>query len=421
MHDIKWIRENKEEFNKLIATRNSDAKAEKIIDLDEERRQLVTVIQQLQKARNDKAANISNIKDKSSYEYKQSLQDARDINDKISQLEHKLEKEDKLNKYVANVPNLPALDVPIGSEKFNKEVRKWGKIPQFNFTPKQHFEIGENLKMMDFESAAKISGSRFVFLKKDLAKLERALANFMLDIHINEYGYTEVSPPHLVKDPAMFNVGQLPKFAEDSFSTGSHRLIPTAEVPLTNLVANTILNEEELPIKYTAYSLCFRAEAGSAGRDTRGMIRQHQFSKIELVTICKPEDSEKQHEDLTKAAESILQRLELPYRVMLLSTEDMGFSARKTYDLEVWLPGQDKYREISSCSNFGDFQARRMKARYRTKGSKESILVNTINGSGLAIGRTIVAILENYQNADGSVTIPKVLVNYMGGQTKITM
>jgi seryl-tRNA synthetase len=417
MLDIKWIRENAELFDTVLAKRNIEPMAKTIIDLDEEKRQLITLIQQLQHAKNEKAKLIPEIKDKSSFEYKQAVNDASDIRNKLSELEIKLVQEDKLNETLANIPNLPDEDVPVGAdEKSNKEIRKWGEIKDFDFKPKQHFEIGEKLNLIDFEQTAKISGSRFVTLKGALSTLERALANFMLDIHTTEHGYMEVSPPHLVRPSAMYGVGQLPKFAEDSFeTTNNYRLVPTAEVPLTNLVADKIIKEDELPLRYTAFSYCFRSEAGSAGRDTRGMFRQHQFSKVELVSITRPEDSDKEHERLTNAAEVILQRLKLPYRVMLLSTGDMGFSAKKTYDLEVWLPGQGKYREISSCSNCGDFQARRMKARFKIEKTKENHLVHTLNGSGLAIGRTIIAIIENYQNEDGTITVPEALLPYMKG------
>jgi len=307
--------------------------------------------------------------------------------------------------------------VPVGQdEEANVELRANGEKRQMNFEAKEHFDVGEGLGLMDFELASKMSGARFVALKGHLARLERAIASFMIDTHTNEFGYTEVSPPLLVRDDAMFGTGQLPKFRDDQFNAGpNHWLVPTAEVPLTNLVRESILNEEELPKRFTAFTPCFRLEAGSAGRDTRGMIRMHQFPKVELVSIVAPDKATEEHERMTTCAEEILKRLDLAYRVMVLSTGDMGFSARKTYDLEVWLPGQDAYREISSCSVCGDFQARRMNARYRPKGEKTTEFVHTLNGSGLAVGRTMVAILETYQQADGSVTIPEVLVSYMGG------
>jgi seryl-tRNA synthetase len=311
--------------------------------------------------------------------------------------------------------------VPLGKdEKDNKEVRKVGKPTRFSFKPKQHFELGEALGLMDFETAAKISGARFVILKGALARLERALAAFMLDLHTGEFGYSENIVPLLVKDQAAYGTGNLPKFAEDLFqTTNGFWLIPTAEVSLTNFVRESTLDEDRLPMRLTAWTPCFRSEAGAAGKDTRGMIRQHQFSKVELVSITTPEASLAEHERMTSCAEEVLKRLGLPFRTILLCTGDMGFASRKTYDIEVWLPGEDTYREISSCSVCGDFQARRMNARYRPKGSKELRFAHTLNGSGLAVGRTLIAVLENYQQADGSVTIPEKLVPYMGGLTKI--
>jgi seryl-tRNA synthetase len=338
---------------------------------------------------------------------------------------------------LAGIPNTPLPDVPVGDEKANKELRKVGTPIKFPFPPKQHFEIGEALGLMDFETAAKISGSRFVVLKGALARLERALAQFMLDLHTSEHGYTEVAPPLLVRDDTMFGTAQLPKFAsenesaqqaagliriglESGWTDKTHLwLIPTAEVSLTNLVREGIIDEAKLPIRVTAGTPCFRAEAGAAGKDTRGMIRQHQFSKVELVSITTPEQSAAEHERMTQCAEEILKRLELPYRTIVLSTGDMGFAAQKTYDIEVWLPGQGAYREISSCSLCGDFQARRMNARYRPKDSKNTQFVYTLNGSGVAVGRALIAVLENYQEADGSVRVPEVLKHYMGGLEKI--
>ncbi|MGH6961994.1 MAG: serine--tRNA ligase, partial [Dongiaceae bacterium] len=321
---------------------------------------------------------------------------------------------------LAAVPNLPAADVPDGPDATaNVELRASGAARNFAFAPRQHFEIGETLGLMDFEAAAKLSGARFVVLKGHLARLERALAAFMLDLHTREFGYQEVLPPFLVKEAAVYGTGQLPKFASDLFQTSDgFWLIPTAEVPLTNLVADRILDEGVLPLRFTAHTPCFRSEAGAAGKDTRGMIRQHQFSKVELVSIAHPDQSAAEHERMTACAEAVLQRLGLPYRVVALSTGDMGFAAQKTYDIEVWLPGQGAYREISSCSNCGDFQARRMKARFRKAGEKGTRFVHTLNGSGLAIGRTAIALLENCQEADGSVVLPEVLVPYMGG-TKV--
>jgi seryl-tRNA synthetase len=421
MHDIKWIINNKEEFDKNMNRRNIGPVSDKIIDLDEERRQLVTLIQQLQHARNEKAALIGQMRDKESFECLQIKKDANDIKSKLVELENRLNNEDKLTNFLSSLPNILDEEVPNGKdETSNQEIRKWGTVPNFDFKAKQHFELGEALGMMDFEQTAKISGSRFVTLKAALARMERALANFMLDIHTEEFGFTEVIPPHLVRNSAMFGAGQLPKFAEDSFvTTDNYRLIPTAEVPLVNLVYDSIVDADKLPLRFTAQSLSFRSEAGSAGKDTRGMIRVHQFSKVELVSITRPEDSAAEHERITQAAETILQRLKLPYRVMLLCAGDTSFTSKRTYDLEVWLPGQNKYREISSCSNCGDFQARRMKARFRPVKGKETVFLHTLNGSGLAIGRTLIAILENYQQKDGSIKVPEALVPYMKGMTVI--
>ena len=318
---------------------------------------------------------------------------------------------------LAAIPNLPAADVPPGKdEDDNVEVRRSGEPRQPNFAAKEHFDLGEALGQMDFEAAAKMSGARFVVLKGQLARLERALANFMLDLHTGEFGYTEVNPPMMVRDDAAFGTGQLPKFEEDLFrTTNGFWLIPTAEVSLTNLVRESILTEAELPLRLTAWTPCFRSEAGSAGRDTRGMIRMHQFSKVELVSITAPEKSDEEHERMTSAAETVLARLGLPFRTMTLCAGDMGFSARKTYDIEVWLPGQGRYREISSCSNCGDFQARRMDARYRVAGEKGTRFVHTLNGSGLAVGRTLIAVMENYQQGNGAIAVPDALKPYMGG------
>ena len=416
MHDIKFIRENPAEFDAAMQKRNETIKAEDICLLDKDLRQLQGELQELQTKRNEIAKAIGKAKSQGESaedlfaQSNQLKQDLPALEEKITNLQN------KLTQHLISLPNIPNKDVPVGKdEDDNVEIRKWGSIKEINFNAKQHFELGEASGNMDFETAAAMSGSRFVLLKSDIAKLERSIANFMLDTHTKEFDYTEVSPPTLVKDHAMFGVGQLPKFAEDSFSTtNGYRLIPTAEVSLTNIVANKILSEEELPLRFTAYTHCYRSEAGSAGRDTRGMIRLHQFSKVELVSIVRPIRAEEEHERMTQAAESILQKLDLPYRTMLLSSGDMGFSATKTYDLEVWLPGQKQYREISSCSNCNDFQARRMKARYKDGQTGKNHFLHTLNGSGLAVGRTLVAILENYQNEDGSISIPEVLIPYMG-------
>ncbi len=422
MHNIQWIRDNADAFDAAMQKRKLPPQSAAMLALDEEKRRLLTQLQQLQQQRNEAARHIGQIKDKKSTAFEQAKEEAATLKERIAAIQASVDSEGELEALLASLPNIPAADVPVGEdESCNVEIRRVGEIPAFAFAPKQHFELGEQLGLMNFEQSAKMSGSRFVVLQGALARMERALASFMLDIHTQEFGYTEVVPPFLVRDSAMFGVGQLPKFAEDSFeTTNNYRLIPTAEVPLTNLVADQIIEEDDiLPLRFTAYTPCFRSEAGSAGRDTRGMIRQHQFTKVELVSITRPEDSEAEHERLTAAAETVLMRLKLPYRVMLLCSGDMGFSAQKTYDLEVWLPGQNSYREISSCSNCGDFQARRMKARYRPKGERETRLLHTLNGSGLAIGRTMVAILENYQNEDGEIRIPQALQPYMGGMQVI--
>lgn len=420
MLDIKWIRDNPQEFDKAMERRNLPPRSEEILALDSGKRQLITRIQELQHDRKEKSKLLGAIKDKTGQEFTGAKSEVEEINQKLDDLTAQHESNNELEIILNSLPNIPAEEVPRGKdETSNQLIKKVGEIKQIP-NAKQHFDLGENLGLMEFSQTVKMSGSRFVSLKGGLARLERALANFMLDIHTKQYGYLEVSPPYLVKNHAMYNVGQLPKFADDSFlTTNDHRLIPTSEVSLTNFVADTIVPLEELPMRLTAYTPCFRSEAGSAGKDTRGMIRVHQFNKVELVSITTPEKSKEEHERMLSAAESILQKLDLSYRVMLLCSGDMGFSAQKTYDLEVWLPGQNQYREISSISNCGDFQARRMKARYKEPGCSDTTLVHTLNGSGLAVGRTIVAILENYQNPDGSITIPEVLVPYMDGMQKI--
>ncbi|KAJ6645054.1 hypothetical protein Bhyg_00255 [Pseudolycoriella hygida] len=413
MLDVKWIRENKQKFDDLLIKRGIPPMSEQITKLDEEKRQFTEVIQKLQHARNKKSKELGNMPNKSSKEFEEMKRDVEHINEKLEELNSKLNSNQQLNNILETLPNLPEDDVPYGTdESMNTVVSIVGEITEKSFPAKQHFELGENLGMMDFINTVKICGSRFVTLKRDLAKLERALINFMIDTHTSEFEFLELSPPSLVRPVAMYNAGQLPKFAEESFVTvNNYRLIPTGEVPLINMVADTIIPREELPIRYVAYTPCFRSEAGSSGRDTRGMLRMHQFGKVELVTITTAEESKQEHEYIRNAAEAILQKLELPYRVMLLCTGDMGFAAQKTYDLEVWLPGQKLYREISSCSNCGDFQARRMKARYKEFGGSDMTFAHTLNASGLPIGRTIIAILENYQNEDGSITIPDILLN----------
>jgi len=420
MLDIRWIRDNPKEFDILMTKRGMSPMAEKVIQLDEERRQLVTLIQNLQHARKKKSATLGNFKDQTSSDFIELKRDVEHINDRLDELTNSLESNNELQLILDTLPNLPESDVPYGTdESMNKLIKVHGEAARILGT-RQHFELGEKLGMMDFVQTAQISGSRFVTLKYDLAKLERALANFMLDIHTKEFEFVEISPPYLVRPEAMYNTGQLPKFATDSFeTTTNYRLIPTGEVPLVNMVADRMIKREELPIRYVAHTPCFRSEAGSASKDTRGMIRLHQFTKVELVTITTPDQSKAEHEYMLNAAEEVLRRLGLPYRVMLLCSGDMGFQANKTYDIEVWLPGQGVYREISSCSNCGNFQARRMKARYKEFGSIETTYVHTLNGSALPIGRTIAAIMENYQNSDGSITVPEPLVSYMGGSETI--
>ncbi|MBA3814217.1 MAG: serine--tRNA ligase [Alphaproteobacteria bacterium] len=420
MLDIKWIREHPEAFDKSLKNRGLEKAAQSVIELDELRRRDIQEIQDMQNRRNQLAKRIGEEK-RQGHNADALMEEASLLRDSLSQAEEGLNVvEGKLKNLLDILPNIPCDDVPVGvSEADNEVVHLWGTKPTLPFTPKQHFEIGEEMGLMNFEEGAKLSGARFVVLKGELARLERALGAFMLDVHTQEFGYLEISPPYLVREQAMYGAGQLPKFAEDAFvTTNDYWLIPTAEVPLTNLVAGDILEPTQLPLRLVAYTPCFRSEAGSAGRDTRGMIRQHQFHKVELVSIVTPELSEKEHQRMLGAAQSILERLEIHYRTVILCTGDMGAHPRKTYDIEVWLPGQNAYREISSCSNIGDYQARRMNTRYRDE-AKKTRFVHTLNGSGLAVGRTLVAILENYQQEDGSVIIPAVLRPYMGGETQI--
>lgn len=419
MFDLKWIRENSDAFDAGLAKRGSAPLSAEILKIDEERRDHLKALQDAQAKRNAASKEIGKAKASGDEEAAAAaIAEVAKIKDFIQKGEE-VEREinERLDALLSAIPNLPHDDVPEGAdEESNELVRTVGETPSFDFEPKEHFEIGEALGLMDFETAAKMSGSRFVLLSGPLARLERALAQFMLDLQTGEHGYTEVSPPTLVKANALYGTGQLPKFEEDLFkTTGDHYLIPTAEVPLTNIVADSIIEESYLPRRFTAFTPCYRSEAGSAGRDTRGMIRQHQFLKVEMVSITKPEDSDEELERMTGCAEEVLKQLGLSYRVMKLCTGDMGFGARRTYDLEVWLPGQNMYREISSCSVCGDFQARRMNARYRKEGEKALQFVHTLNGSGLAVGRTLIAVMENYQQADGSVVVPEVLKPYMGG------
>ncbi|MBV8738525.1 MAG: serine--tRNA ligase [Alphaproteobacteria bacterium] len=425
MHDIRWIREHPAEFAHGLRRRGLQPQAEDILDdilnLDRAWRAAETRVQEAKALRNKFSREIGAAKRAGAdiADLEQMIHASRQLEADEGKEASRLRKQ--LDDLLEGLPNLPAADVPDGADETANDIqREVGEPPRFNFTPAPHEEIGERLGLMDFRRAGKLSGSRFVVLRRDLARLERALAQFMLDLHTREFGYQEVSPPLLVRDEAVFGTGQLPKFAEDLFrTTNGYWLIPTAEVPLTNLVADEILEERDLPLRFTACTPCFRSEAGAAGKDTRGMIRQHQFMKVELVSVTTPEQSAEEHEHMTKCAEEVLKRLGLAYRVVVLSTGDMGFAAQKTYDIEVWLPGQGTYREISSCSNCGAFQAQRMKARYRPAEGRGTRPVHTLNGSGLAVGRTLIAILENYQHEDGSVSIPPALQPYLGGQQVI--
>lgn len=416
MHDIRFIREHPEAFDKGMARRGLSSVAADLLSLDERRRQITTELQALQTRRNAASKEIGAVKAKGG--------DAQALMDEVAQAKARmaeLEQADRdaeaaLTARLAELPNIPDDDVPDGpDESANVEIRRTGEPRRLN-SARDHVDLGEGLGLMDFAAAAKLSGARFVVLRGALARLERAIGQFMLDLHVNEHGYTEIAPPLLVRDEALFGTGQLPKFAEDQFHTNTgHWLIPTAEVPLTNLVAGEILEQEGLPLRYTALTPSFRSEAGSAGRDTRGMIRQHQFSKVELVSITTPEQSAAEHERMTQCAETVLTRLGLAFRTIVLCTGDMGFSARKTYDIEVWLPGQGRYREISSCSNTGEFQARRMQGRFRPDGEKGTRFLHTLNGSGVAVGRALIAVMETYQQQDGAIEVPEVLRPYMGG------
>ena len=418
MHDIAFIRSNPQEFDATLARRGAEPVADRIVALDAHKREATTRVQQAQSRRNEASKAIGQAMGQGDKDKAEALKaEVAEIKASMPEWEEaERAAAAELDHLLATLPNLPAADVPDGAdENDNVEIAQWGEKRSFDFEPREHADIGPALGM-DFETGTKLSGARFTFLRGDIARLHRALAQFMLDKQTRENGYTECNPPVLVGDEAMYGTDKLPKFAEDSFRTTDDRwLVPTSEVPLTYSVAGDILPDLAQPIRLTAHTLCLRSEAGSAGRDTRGFIRQHQFEKVEMVSICLPEDSDAEHERMTKCAEGILEALELPYRRMLLCTGDMGFGARKTYDLEVWLPGQGAYREISSCSNTGDFQARRMNARYRPEGEKKTAFVHTLNGSGLAVGRTLVAVMENYQQADGTILVPEALKPYMGG------
>ncbi|MGD1876209.1 MAG: serine--tRNA ligase [Kiloniellaceae bacterium] len=421
MFDLRWIREEPAAFDAAMTRRGLAPLSAEVLALDARRREAQTALQTLQTRRNEASKAIGEAKRKGE-DAAAAMAEVAGLKDEMAAAEESeralgVELQDLLS----GLPNAPLPEVPEGAdESANVEVRSHLEPRKFNFTPKEHYELGEDLGLLDFEAAAKLSGARFAVMRGKLARLHRALAQFMLDLHTTEHGYTEVAPPYLVRDEALFGTGQLPKFSEALFKT-THGLwlIPTAEVPLTNLLADEIVAAEGLPLRVTALTPCFRSEAGSAGRDTRGMLRQHQFDKVEMVSITTPERSAEEHEHMVGCAENVLKRLGLPYRVMLLSTGDMGFAAAKCYDVEVWLPGQDAYREISSCSNCGDFQARRMKARYRPAsekgGDKGTRFVHTLNGSGVAVGRCLIAVMENYQQADGSIEVPEALRPYMGG------
>ncbi len=420
MHDIRWIRDDPQAFDAALARRGLDAEADGLIALDERRRALQTELQAVQSRRNEASRAIG--------EAKKTGGDAQALIDEVAGLKARLaelepaerETAQTLDAALASLPNRVADDVPDGADETdNREIRRWGEPDRRNGL-NEHFELGEALGLMDFGAAARLSGARFVVLRGGLARLERALGQFMLDMHTGEHGYTEVSPPELVRDDAVYGVGQLPKFAEDMFrTTGGLWLIPTAEVPLTNMASGEIVDEDRLPLRFTAHTTCYRSEAGSAGRDVRGMIRQHQFYKVELVSLTTPEESDAEHERMTACAEAVLQRLDLPYRVVSLCSGDIGFAARRTHDLEVWLPGQQAWREISSCSTCGDFQARRMNTRTRGRGDKATRFVHTLNGSGVAVGRALIAVLETYQQPDGSIAVPAALKPYMGGLERI--
>ena len=421
MYDMKWIREHPEAFDKGLKRRGLEPLSGKLIKLDEERRAAITKFEQAQARRNAASKEIGEAKKKKDEASAQKLMaEVNELKSTLSALEEEQKKlADTLDMELAEIPNTPADDVPDGADASgNVERHVFGKRRDYAFKPKQHFELGEALEMMDFKIAAKLSGSRFVVLQKDLARMERALGQFMLDLHTGAHGYIEVSPPIMVRDEVMFGTAQLPKFAHDQFrTTNDFWLIPTAEVPLTNLVRESIIEEAQLPMRFTACTPCFRAEAGAAGKDTRGMIRQHQFIKVELVSVTAPEKSREEHERMLACAEEVLKKLVLHYRIMTLCTGDTGFASQKTYDIEVWLPGQGMYREISSCSNCGEFQARRMNARYRSKDGVRH--VHTLNGSGVAVGRALIAVMENYQDDHGTIVVPEALKPYMGGMTKV--
>ena len=421
MHDIKKIRENPSDLDELLAKRKHPPVSNQIIELDEKNREIIGELQVIQEERNTKSKLIGEYAANGKNDEAAKLKaEVASLKDKMQDLENsQREKQEELNTVLSSLPNNPADDVPVGDESLNKEIKLEGNKKEFTFTPKEHDELGENLNMMSFEQATKISGARFVVQSGLIARMERAISNFMLDLHTNEFGYTEMNVPILVKDQSVYGVGQLPKFKDDLFkTTDDYWLIPTAEVPLSNMTRESIIDILDLPKRYVSHTPCFRSEAGAAGKDTRGIMRQHQFYKVELVSLTSESQSKDEHERMLSCAEEVLKRLNLHYRVVILSSEDMGFAAQKTYDIEVWLPGQKAYREISSCSNCGDFQARRMNSRY--KEGKETKFLHTLNGSGLAVGRTLISILENYQNEDGTIQVPDALIPYMGGINQIS-
>ncbi|MFW5787473.1 MAG: serine--tRNA ligase [Halanaerobiales bacterium] len=422
MLDRKYIRENLDDVKQALEDRNMEAELGVFEELEEKRRDLLYENEQLRHKRNVTSDKIGELK-RSGEDASELISEMKSVSAKITEYEEELDEiEEKLDEILLSIPNVPHEDVPVGEdESDNVEIRKWGKPRQFDFEFKTHWELGEELNILDFERGSKVTGSRFTFLKNAGARLERSLISFMIDLHTQEHGYREIFPPFIANADSMTGTGQLPKFEHDMFKLEGrdYYLIPTAEVPVTNLYRDEILSAEELPIYHVAYSACFRAEAGSHGRDTRGIIRQHQFNKVELVKFVEPETSYEELEKITANAEKVLQKLELPYRVVTLCTGDLTFSSAKTYDLEVWIPAYDRYREISSCSNFEDFQARRAGIRYRPDPDAKARYVHTLNGSGLAIGRTVAAIMENYQNKDGTITVPEVLRPYMGME-KIT-
>ena len=421
MHDIKKIRENPSDLDELLAKRKHPPVSNQVIELDEKNRKIIGELQVIQEERNTKSKLIGEYAANGKNDEASKLKaEVTSLKDKMQELENsQREKQEELNTVLSSLPNNPADDVPVGDESLNKEIKLEGNKKEFTFTPKEHDELGENLNMMSFEQAAKISGARFVVQSGLIARMERAISNFMLDLHTNEFGYTEMNVPILVKDQSVYGVGQLPKFKDDLFkTTDDYWLIPTAEVPLSNMTRESIIDILDLPKRYVSHTPCFRSEAGAAGKDTRGIMRQHQFYKVELVSLTSESQSKDEHERMLSCAEEVLKRLNLHYRVVILSSEDMGFAAQKTYDIEVWLPGQKAYREISSCSNCGDFQARRMNSRY--KEGKETKFLHTLNGSGLAVGRTLISILENYQNEDGTIQVPDALIPYMGGINQIS-